>query len=218
MSTPNMQLKTSLMGEAFAEDVPRPQQQIKVTVPVPDMGQTEAVVEVPPDEAPPPAHDNATTIGLLPLWAVAIVWVIGIVLWTQGAKAALKAVGLKDRLNAVQWQRWMLVVPLFIGIAQALLVGPTVARAFEIDMDRWTAVVFIGGPSGAAAPWVYLFFRRAILPLLGPTALGLIEKVTGLTMPDEVRDKVNDSGLFNSPSEAVDTFDAETPRDRPGPE
>lgn len=198
-------VETTWMGTASAEETP---QRVQVKW---DAGLGEGAVEDPIAEVAVEdtavmveTLDDTNTIGLLPLWSVAALWVVAVILIAQGVKVTLKAIGLKDRLGSLRWKRWMFVVPIAVGMAMGYLLGPRVAGSFHFALDPVTSMFMLGFTSGASAPWVYMGFRHVVLPLLPATAIGLIERVTQIDLPDELKDKVTDSGLFNSPSEAVD--------------
>ena len=183
---------------------------------VPDVGATErpdVVVDVPAAHSSvrpgvrvePSQPDNAHTIGLLPVWGAAALWLATVILLSQGVKTTLKAVGLKDRLGPLRWKRWMFVVPIIVGTMLGYALGPMVASAFGFALTPGTAALLLGTTSGSSAPWVYMGFRHVILPLFPAVAIGAIERVTGIDLPEELKERVSDSGLFDSPSAVMET-------------
>lgn len=188
----------------------------------PDMGQTAAQirVEMAPDMgvsvetddafaeqpialvAQPP--DDTTTIGLLPLWLVAAFWVVALILIAQAVKRILRAAGLRDRIGAHAWRRWMFCLPIAVGMVMGYALGPRVAAAFAVTLDPVSSLFLLGFTSGASAPWVYMAFRHIVLPVLPTVTIGIIERVSGIALPEEIRAKVTSSGLWDSPSEVVE--------------
>lgn len=207
MSEP-IRIEAQLFDEASAEEPPA---RIQIAL-APDAGTasdtpaaatTTAATEVDAQ----PQDPNAATLSVVPTAGVAIGWVVLVIAFTQCVKAVLKLFGMKERMGFLRWRRTLMLLPVPVAVAMGFFWGPFVAHRFGFEFDPVTAALIVGVPSGAAAPWIYMLFQYVVLPLLPATTVGLIEKFTGIDLPDDLKDKVTDSGLFNSPTDVVEVVD-----------
>lgn len=144
-------------------------------------GETAIVVE-------PDLGARQITVGVVPVWGVAVGWILAIVLASQALKSLLKAVGVKERLSRRAWRRWLYVIPVVQGTILAVLFGPALGELFGLRFGVWTSVLFLGPGSGAAAAFTYDAARGIILPVLPAAVLGLLERVTGLHLPESAKE------------------------------
>lgn len=145
-----------------------------------------ATVEMVPP--PPPVVARQITVGVLPVWGIALAWVLLIVGVSQATKRVLVAGGLKERLTRRSWQRWMYVVPIVWGSALSGFFGPDFVAIFGIRMGVLPSLLFLGPGSGATAAFAYDATRSVLLPVLPAAALAMLERFTGITLPDSVKD------------------------------
>lgn len=168
MSQPvDREIRITLIGEASAQELP------PVDV---------AVTAVRSEQVAP----DAITVGVLPVWGIAVGWVLGIVLVTQAIKYVARAAGAKERLGARRWRRWMYVVPVAVGVLLSGLFGPQLATVFGLRFGVLPSLLILGPGSGAAAAFAYDVFRAVVLPVLPTVLIGTIERVTGVEIPEGV--------------------------------
>ena len=205
MSNPT-KINVKMFNDAEAQERPEPVH-VKASL-VPDMGEQEtAEVEPVAAVAVEPEAPREITVGVMPVWGIALGWILLIVAASQAAKFVLKAVGLKDRMKRKAWRRWMYVVPVIVGTFMSALFGPQLGELFGLHFGMLESVVLLGPGSGAAAAFTYDVLRGVVLPLLPVTIIGVLERVTGLTLPDSIKD---DATLPSPDSEAVLTLGEET--------
>lgn len=142
---------------------------------------------------------DVITVGVIPVWGIALGWVLLIVAASQATKRVLTAGGVRERMTHRSWQRWMYVVPIAWGVALAGFFGPDFAVLFGVKMDVLPSLIFLGPGSGATAAFAYDFTRGVILPVLPAAALAVLERFTGITLPDSVK---NNAQLDFEESEA----------------
>lgn len=176
MSSP-IDITVSLFSEATAEEPP-----VDVAVefmPPPEPPQAFAAVEEPARQI---------TVGVVPVWGVAIGWVLAIVLVAQAVKYVGRAFGLKEFMGPPRWKRWMYVVPVLVGILLSGLFGPQLGELFGMRFGLWASVLILGPGSGAVAAFAYDVLRAVVLPVLPAVVVSLIERVTGLRLPQSAKE------------------------------
>lgn len=134
------------------------------------------------------SSEQSVTVAVVPVWGIAVGWVLAIVLVTQAAKYVLRAAGLKERLGRVRWRRWMYVVPIAVGILLSGLFGAQLGRQFGLSLSVGASLAILGPGSGAAAAFAYDVFRSVVLPLVPAVVAGTIERVTGIELPAAARE------------------------------
>lgn len=203
-------IDVQLFAPADAEELPEPVDVEADLMGSTNGGETVAVVAVEAD-----APVRSITVGVLPVWGIALGWVLAVVLGAQAVKRVLKAFGLKERhpwparnpLRLMRrrtrrhvWRRWMYVVPIGVGTVLSVLFGPALGESFGLRFGLWTSLLILGPGSGAAAAFAYDVLRGVVLPVLPATVIGLVEKITTITLPESVKDKAKLS---------ADTLDSE---------
>lgn len=184
--TEQTQIDVSLFAQADAETDPQPVRVDAEMMPARDMGADEMTTVVEP-APPPPQPVRQITVGVLPLWGIVLGWVLVIVAGSQAVKFVLKAVGLKDRLQRLVWRRWMYVVPIIVGTILSALFGPQLGKLFGLEFGLGASLVLLGPGSGATAAFAYDVLRSVVLPVIPATLHGVIERVTGIHLPDDVK-------------------------------
>lgn len=181
----------------------------------------EAQVTVEPAPLVSAGDQNATVVvGVVPVWGLVIGWLLAIIALSAATKRGLKALGLKDKLGAVRWRRWLFVIPLVTGIVVSLLAGPPLGRQFGLEIDPWLAVLFLGPGSGMAAGWFYDVGRAVLAPvlvaLLPEVLISLLNAIPGVTLGDDAKaaaknaagsmgsPKTEENGLLGDDSSAAD--------------
>jgi len=127
------------------------------------------------------------TVGVLPVWGYAVGWILVVIAMSQASKWLLRAAGAKKRLGRQQWKAWMMVLPAIHGTWLAAMFGPQMGALFGLRFGLLASVTILGPGSGAAAAFCYDIMRRVVLPILPSTVVQLIERVTGVTLPDEAK-------------------------------
>lgn len=131
---------------------------------------------------------DALTVAVVPVWGIAVGWVLAIVLVTQAVKYVMRAAGLKERLGRRSWRRWLYVVPIVVGILLSGLFGVELGTHFGLRLSVGASLAILGPGSGAAAAFAYDVFRSVVLPLVPAVVSGTIERVTGIELPDSTRE------------------------------
>lgn len=179
MSTPILEVDVGLFSEAHAEEPP-------VDVSVEFMQPRPEPLSVQAFTAAEPARQ--ITVGVVPVWGVAVGWVLAIVLVAQAVKYTAKAFGLKELLGTSRWKRWMYVAPIGVGVLLSGLFGPQLGELFGMRFGIWASVLILGPGSGAAAAFAYDVLRAVVLPVLPAVVVGAIERVTGLQLPESAKE------------------------------
>jgi hypothetical protein len=92
-------------------------------------------------------------------------------------------------------------VPVAVGILLSGLFGPQLGELFGLRFGVGVSVVLLGPGSGATAAFAYDVLRGVVLPIVPATVIGLIQRVTGITLPDSVKSNAH---LDHMDSEASD--------------
>lgn len=178
-----------------------PPTQVELELLVPDMGPS--IEEAAAEEAPT-AHMSVEpearqiTVGVLPVWGIAIGWLLTIILVVQGLKKVLEFFGAKDRLRGRQWERLLFVLPIVVGIALSYGFGPQLGHVFGLSFGLWASVLFLGPGSGMAAAYAYELIRQVLVPLglrlLPSVVVAFLEQKLGLELPPAVHELADTSG------------------------
>lgn len=131
--------------------------------------------------------DGAVVVGVAAIWWVVSLWVVSIILVSQAAKSVLKLVGVRERLTKRRWKRLLYVLPVIAGMALSHLFAPRVGVLFGLEFDALTSMFILGPGSGAGAAFVYDTLRTTVLPVLPRVVVGVIERVTGVQLPQSAQ-------------------------------
>lgn len=133
------------------------------------------------------APDGAVVVGVASIWWVVSIWVVSIILVSQALKSVLKLAGVREKLSKRRWKRLLYVIPVVVGMTLAHLFAPRVGILFGLEFDLLTSVLILGPGSGAGAAFVYDTLRTVVMPVLPRVVVGVIERVTGVELPESAR-------------------------------
>ena len=131
--------------------------------------------------------DGAVVVGVAAIWWVVSLWVVSIILVSQAVKSVLRLGGVAERLDKRRWKRLQYVIPVGVGMMLSHLFAPRVGVLFGLEFDALTSMFILGPGSGAGAAFVYDTLRTVVLPVLPRVVVGVIERVTGVEMPDHLK-------------------------------